>query len=165
MHKVMEHLSVEEKRRAYWDDNFSREELVNKVVSLEYELKDTMRRCSVDCLYNFLKNFFDYDPAFLMPIEDFKELYRSYRKANNEGCAKWNREHYHSTFQEFGIMVRKQEYKTANGKTKVGEVIFGIRLKVDDSSVLAIWGLKLDSSSVVANANTSSAASSSGIPL
>jgi len=97
-----------------------------------YDFKNNMRS-SVDCLYNFLKGpGFEYDDSYQMSVSDFKELYAVHRKANGEDKCRWNREHYHSTFQEIGIHVVRGTITTANGKTHTGDIIIGIQPKAEE---------------------------------
>lgn len=96
-----------------------------------YDFKYNMR-AGVDCLFNFLNaGNFEFDPQYDMPLKDFKELYSLFRKSNGEEKCKWNKDHYHATFQERGIKISKKT-KDINGKSFTGEFVIGLQAKRDE---------------------------------
>lgn len=96
------------------------------------EFKDSMRN-TIDCLYNFISDAcrFDHDTSNSMPLSDFKELYQAFRRENNEDRVRWNKDHFRTTFNEFGLKIKKGVVDLGNGNAKQAEIITGICLRDD----------------------------------
>jgi len=96
-----------------------------------YDFKMSMRN-SVDCLYAFLKSsVFEYGSQYYITEDEFKELYGAHRKSVGEKQAKWNREHYLTTFQELGIS-RQEGTVQVNGSDKLCAFISGLKKKEEE---------------------------------
>ena len=79
-------------------------------------------------LYKFMRELCTFSIPFFVPLNEFKEAYFAYRKMKDAERCRWNKEHYHSTFQQAGIYIEKG-LRTYNNKPYTGEFVMGLKLK------------------------------------
>lgn len=104
-----------------------------------YDFKVNMRS-GVDVLFKYINSgIFEFDAEFEMEMDVFKSEYSAYRKENNEEKVRWNRDHYHATFQEKGVAVVKKDIPHGDGTRVISkQMLTGIRRKEEDGDELAL---------------------------
>ena len=58
-------------------------------------------------LHNFMRDRFEYDVSYFVPMEDFKEEFFQYRKANDRDKIRWVSEYYQPIFRDYGVRIVK----------------------------------------------------------
>lgn len=86
-----------------------------------------------DALYAFVtSDRFELLSDRYMPLNDFKEAYMEYRRANGHDKVAWKAQHYETVFRGEGLVIKSAQLEW-RGITKNQNFLMGIDMKLDDT--------------------------------
>lgn len=100
-----------------------------------HALRQSLREITTPLLSCILSDTFRRDPAFFMPLSDFKEIYQDYRRRRGLPTQRWVREHWQATFQDMRLTIERgpRDYHGARNT----EWVVGIDL-IERSATMAL---------------------------
>lgn len=110
-------LANETARKAVAEDN---------IMKLQNDIRN--KQTEIDLL-NFMGDRFEYEPSYFMSMEDFKEEFFQYRKANGRDKIRWNSALYIPIFHVYSVLPTTDK-RVYNGTSVVKEWILGLKFTV-----------------------------------